>query len=82
VHVALDSRAATVERQAIVLQALEPARLLARGYAWVTSHDDGAAVRTAHSLQTGRTLRLTFADSSVEAVVAAEPVLAQAGPSA
>jgi exodeoxyribonuclease VII large subunit len=77
----LAARSHTVERQALVLSALDPQKLLSRGYAWVTSRDDDVAVRTAQSLYSGRTLRLTFADSSVEAVVVAGPVLAPAGSS-
>jgi exodeoxyribonuclease VII large subunit len=79
IHDALITRSHNVEREAIVLAALDPAKLLSRGYAWVTSRTDDVAVRTAQGLHSGRTLRLTFADSSVEADVVSEPVLTQAG---
>lgn len=81
IHDALDGRSQLVVRASIVLAALDPARLLSRGYAWVTTRDGDVAVRTAQGLASGHTLRLTFADSSIETDVVSQPVVALAGSS-
>ncbi len=62
------ARANQIERNRAVLAALDPARLLSRGYAWVSA-SNGEARRGVHELQTGDTLSLTFADGSADATI-------------
>lgn len=50
------------------LQALDPARVLQRGYAWVTG-EDGHAVTTATALRPGSRIAAVFADGRADAVV-------------
>ncbi len=65
---AIRSRTHQIERHQAVLTALDPARLLRSGYAWISA-PDGEARRGVHQLQTGDTLSLTFADGTVDATV-------------
>ncbi|MFN6996914.1 MAG: exodeoxyribonuclease VII large subunit, partial [Aquincola tertiaricarbonis] len=50
------------------LQALDPARVLQRGYAWVTG-EDGHAVTSAAALQPGSRIAAVFADGRADALV-------------
>ena len=50
------------------LQALNPTRVLARGYAWLVD-DDGRAVLSAGQLQPGDALRAVLADGTAGVVV-------------
>lgn len=61
---ALDKRKQMIERQALVLQALDPAALLRRGYAWVSEFASDQPVRSVGVLTGGDTLRLTFGDGT------------------
>jgi exodeoxyribonuclease VII large subunit len=74
----LGARTHSVEREVLVLEALDPAKLLSRGYAWVAGKDDHLAVRSARGLRRGDGLQLTFADSSVDVAVTTDPVLTKA----
>lgn len=61
---ALDKRKQMIERQSLVLQALDPAALLRRGYAWVSEFASDQPVRSVGVLTGGDTLRLTFGDGT------------------
>jgi exodeoxyribonuclease VII large subunit len=61
-------RADGLDARAARLQALDPARVLARGYAWVEA-EDGRAVVSVHALQPGQSLRAVWADGAAHATV-------------
>ncbi|HJV70208.1 exodeoxyribonuclease VII large subunit [Ideonella sp.] len=54
--------------EAARLAALDPRRVLSRGYAWVEA-EDGRAIVSAHSLQAGQTLRAVWSDGTARATV-------------
>lgn len=68
VREALSARSHMLERDQAVLTALDPARLLSSGYAWVAT-SGGTGIRGAHDLHPGDTLSLTFADGSADATI-------------
>jgi exodeoxyribonuclease VII large subunit len=55
--------------QGLRLAALDPTRVLARGYAIVTVAPAGALVRSAHQVQAGDDVRIRVADGAFDAVV-------------
>ncbi|MEK8032822.1 exodeoxyribonuclease VII large subunit [Ideonella sp. DXS29W] len=57
-----------LQAQAARLAALDPRRVLARGYAWV-ENDDGQAIVSAHSLLPGQSMRAVWADGRATARV-------------
>jgi exodeoxyribonuclease VII large subunit len=57
------------------MQALDPTRVLARGYALVQERDSGVLVRTPRQLHAGQALRLTLAEGVAEVRIdSGEPV--------
>ena len=65
---AIASRTHEVERHQAVLAALDPARLLRSGYAWISTAN-GEPRRGVHQLRTGDTLSMAFADGSADATI-------------
>lgn len=63
------------------LQALDPARVLQRGYAWVTA-EDGHAVTSAAALRPGSRIAAVFADGRADALVQAVHAGQQPSPDA
>lgn len=57
-----------LQAQTARLAALDPRRVLSRGYAWVEAAD-GRAIVSARSLQPGQTLRAVWADGAARATV-------------
>jgi exodeoxyribonuclease VII large subunit len=64
----LERRLHAVERHQIALSALDPAQVLQRGYAWVTT-TDATVTRSVQHVRTGDTLHLTFVDGTAQAIV-------------
>lgn len=63
------------------LHALDPGRVLQRGYAWVTG-EDGQAITSATAVQPGSRIAAVFADGRADAVVqSVHPQVPVAGPS-
>lgn len=66
--VAMQSRAARIDGLDARLQALDPRRVLSRGYAWLED-GQGAAVTSAAQLAPGQSMRAVLADGAVVADV-------------
>lgn len=64
----VDRARATVDRAATALAALDPARVLERGFTY-TTHDDGRVLRSPDDVQAGDTLTTWVADGSIRSRV-------------
>lgn len=69
-HASLERQRALVLGQQRRLEALDPRRVLARGYAWVET-SDGQPVVSARSLAVGQAVRAVWADSEADATISA-----------
>lgn len=69
---ALERQSLAAERLGARLQAVDPKRVLSRGYAWVAS-DDGRAIVSAQALRMGQRLRAVWADGEAVATVSELP---------
>ena len=69
---ALERQSLPAERLGARLQAVDPKRVLSRGYAWVAS-DDGRAIVSAQALRMGQRLRAVWADGEAVATVSELP---------
>jgi len=61
-----------LQRAGLRLGLLDPALVLQRGYAWLTS-SDGATITSARQTRPGQSLRATLADGVVDLTVSRSP---------
>jgi exodeoxyribonuclease VII large subunit len=70
---ALERQCLQAERLGDRLRAVDPKRVLARGYAWVASDEDGRAIVSSQALKLGQRLRAVWADGEAVTTVTELP---------